>query len=101
MKRMHACETIEAVNVIFTDKTGTLTQNQMQVVDREGESMELMELVGALNSSANWSDGGVALLGNPTGVLCCVVWAMSAVENCALNTHRGGSHFRVNINIWL
>ena len=32
VKKMHACETIGAVNVIFTDKTGTLTQNSMTVV---------------------------------------------------------------------
>ncbi len=66
VKKMHACETIGAVNVIFTDKTGTLTQNRMSVVDTfavEGES-ERMDIVGALNSTAQWS--GDTTLGNPT-----------------------------------
>lgn len=67
VKKMHACETIGAVNVIFTDKTGTLTKNLMTVVDIEvaETNKELLNLVGALNSTANWSKGE-QVLGNPT-----------------------------------
>lgn len=32
-RTMHSCETMGATSVICTDKTGTLTQNQMQVAD--------------------------------------------------------------------
>ena len=67
VRKMHACETIGAVNVIFTDKTGTLTQNRMTVVatDVREEDRELLRLIGAVNSTANWSVGN-QIIGNPT-----------------------------------
>lgn len=67
VKKMHACETIGAVNVIFTDKTGTLTQNSMTVVDKDikGDNDGMMNLIGSINSTANWSNNGLPL-GNPT-----------------------------------
>ncbi|MFI3321535.1 MAG: calcium-translocating P-type ATPase, PMCA-type [Rikenellaceae bacterium] len=67
VKKMHACETIGAVNIIFTDKTGTLTQNSMSVVeiDVKEENRELFDIIGALNSTANWSSGSLPI-GNPT-----------------------------------
>ncbi len=67
VKKMHACETIGAVNVIFTDKTGTLTQNSMTVVDKDvkPENEAVMNMIGAVNSTANWSSGS-QVLGNPT-----------------------------------
>ncbi len=67
VKKMHACETIGAVNVIFSDKTGTLTQNTMSVVDAhvKPENKKIFSVIGALNSSANWSSNS-QVLGNPT-----------------------------------
>ena len=67
VKKMHACETIGAVNVIFTDKTGTLTQNCMTVVEKsvKKEDEELFNIIGAINSTANFSNENL-VLGNPT-----------------------------------
>lgn len=82
VKKMHACETIGAVNVIFTDKTGTLTQNQMTVVERElneaadfdgANAQEMLDIIGALNSSANWNAEG-SPIGNPTE--CAILKSM-------------------------
>lgn len=44
VRKMHACETMGAITVICTDKTGTLTQNQMQVSQTDFYSLENQEL---------------------------------------------------------
>lgn len=64
VKKMKATETVGAVNIIFSDKTGTITQNKMTVVDADIVYKEMMDLNGAVNSTANVSNGKV--IGNPT-----------------------------------
>ena len=59
VRRMHACETIGAATVICSDKTGTLTMNEMRVQDaslrwrsEESSSKDLIDAHGALFAEA-------------------------------------------------
>jgi Ca2+-transporting ATPase len=72
VRRMHACETMGATTVICTDKTGTLTQNRMQVAEARFTSSvpeaQLQEGI-AVNTTAQLDfspSDGPAVLGNPT-----------------------------------
>ena len=71
VRKMHACETMGATTVICTDKTGTLTQNQMQVYKSNffgNPSNDVLYEGIAVNSTAQLDLSGEkpTVLGNPT-----------------------------------
>jgi len=86
VRKMHACETMGATTVICTDKTGTLTQNQMTIYEtffNAGTDEKLIAESMAVNSTAylDFTDKDKPnVLGNPTeGAL--LLWLYSKGTN--------------------
>ena len=93
VRKMHACETMGATTVICTDKTGTLTQNQMQVYQTRFYNLKDQTLGGdemsdliregiSTNSTAflERAEGKVKALGNPTEA-ALLLWLDSQHQN--------------------
>lgn len=72
VRKMHACETMGATTVVCTDKTGTLTENQMRVDEMKLYGTTDADIVAeglAVNATASLDyskSGEPAVLGNPT-----------------------------------
>lgn len=100
VRRLHACETIGAATVICTDKTGTLTMNQMRLkelrfpsaanaADSGNRASEFIYEAFCVNSTANLSVKGedVEVIGNPTEG-AALIWLHSI--GCSYSDIRNG-----------
>ena len=88
VRKMHACETMGAITVICTDKTGTLTQNLMQVHEAKVDETQ-MDLVAegiSANSTAFLEEAEEGKkpsgVGNPTEV-ALLLWLNGQGKNYA------------------
>ena len=83
VRKLHACETMGAVTVICTDKTGTLTENKMQVAEMRVFAPEtpLVDAI-ALNTTAHLEtkDNVTSGIGNPTEI-ALLLWLASNGHN--------------------